>query len=102
MWKRPKNIWVGLTAVEAGTASAVINFNNSMVGMLRILAKLGVIPDSNCTDYCNHRDHARINTKWTKKIGLSEPSTYSTCYFENLWIRNLFWPVIIYFFDCSF
>ena len=39
-----KNIYVGLTVLEIGTASAVTNFDDGMVGMLRVLVKLGVIP----------------------------------------------------------
>lgn len=36
LWKRcPKDIYVGLTVLEIGTASAVINFSESMVGMVR-------------------------------------------------------------------
>ena len=31
-WKRcPKDIYIGLTVLEIGTASTVINFNNDMV-----------------------------------------------------------------------
>ena len=36
LWKRcPKDIYVGLTVLEIGTASAVIHFSDPMVGMVR-------------------------------------------------------------------
>ena len=61
IWKRcPQNIYVELTVLEIGTASTVINFNDGMIGMLRVLAKLGIIPSSNFIDYCNKRDKDRI------------------------------------------
>ena len=54
-------------------ASAVINFSYVMVGMLRVLAKLGIILGSNTTDYYNKRDKARIYRIDTKEIDLVKP-----------------------------
>lgn len=44
-----------------------------MVGMLRVLAKLGIILGSNTTDYYNKRDKARIYRIDTKEIDLVKP-----------------------------
>ena len=33
----PQDIYVGLAVLQIGTASAVINFNDGMVGILRVL-----------------------------------------------------------------
>ena len=61
IWKRcPKNIYVGLTVLAIGTASAVTNFNHGMAGILKVLAKLDVIPGSNSINCCNKRDKDRI------------------------------------------
>ena len=46
----------GFTVLEIGIASAVINFNNGMVWMLRVSVKLGVISGSNSIDYCSKAD----------------------------------------------
>lgn len=47
-----KNIYLGVAVLEISAASAVIKFNDGKVGMLRVLVRLGIIPGSNCTDYC--------------------------------------------------
>ena len=61
IWKRcPKNIYVGLTVLEIGTASAVTNFNHGMAGILKVLAKLDIIPGSNSINCCNKRDRQNI------------------------------------------
>ena len=61
IWKHcPKDFYVGLTVLEIGTASVEINVNDSVAGMLRVLATLGIIPGSSFIDYCNKRDKARI------------------------------------------
>ena len=61
IWKRcPKDIYVGLTVLETGTASAVINFNDGMVGITKVLTKLGMIPGSKCITYCHQKDLKRI------------------------------------------
>ena len=44
-----------------------------MVGMLKVLAKLRIIPGSNTTEYCNKRDNARIYRIDTKEIDLVKP-----------------------------
>lgn len=54
-------------------ASAVINFSYVVVGMLRVLAKLRIIPGSNTTEYCNKRDNARTYRIDTKEIDLVKP-----------------------------
>ena len=61
IWKRcPKDVYVGLTVIEIGTASAVINFNDGMVGITKVLTKLGMIPGSKCMSYCYQKDQKRI------------------------------------------
>ena len=61
IWKRcQKNAYVGLTVLETGTASAVTNFNHGMAGILKVLAKLDVIPGGNSINCCNKRDKDRI------------------------------------------
>ena len=45
IWKRcPKDIYVGRTVLEIGTASAVINFNDGFQGMLKVFQELGINP----------------------------------------------------------
>ena len=40
IWKRcPKDVYVGHTVLEIGTASVVINFNERFQGMLKVLKK---------------------------------------------------------------
>ena len=61
IWKRcPKDVYVGLTVPEIGTASAVINFSDGMVGITKVLTKLEVIPGSKCITYCHQKDLKRI------------------------------------------
>ena len=61
IWKCcPKDVYVGLTVLEIGTASAVINFNDGMVGITKVLTKLGMIPGSKCITYCHQKDLKRI------------------------------------------
>ena len=68
IWKHClKNIHVVLTVLEIGTASAVINLNNGLVRMLRVLAKLSITHGNNSVDYCNKRDAARIYQMNRKK-----------------------------------
>ena len=57
-----------MTELEGGAASVMIDFNNGMLGMLRVLTKWGIMPGSNCIDYCNESDHAQIYTKWTASV----------------------------------
>ena len=38
----------------------MINFKDGMVGILRVLFKLGIIPGSNSIHCCSQRDKARI------------------------------------------
>ena len=73
LWKcRPKDIYICLTVLEIFIASAVINFNNGMIWILRVLVKLGVISDSNSVDYCNKTDKARIYQMSRKKMDLAK------------------------------
>ena len=70
IWKHcPKTNNVGLTVTEIGAASAVINFDDDIVGIIRTLAKLGIIPGSNSIEYYNEREKARIyqiiRKQWT-------------------------------------
>ena len=48
----------------------MISFNAGMVGMFRVLAKLGIILGSNSIDSCNKRDKARIYQMNKKEIDL--------------------------------
>ena len=59
-----------MTVLEIGTASVLININDGMVGMLRVLAKLGIIPGSSFIDYCKERDKARIYQMNRKQMEL--------------------------------
>ena len=58
-----------MTVTEIGETSAVINFDDDIVGMLRTLAKLGITPGSNSIEYYNKRGKARIykiiRKQWT-------------------------------------
>lgn len=85
-WKRPRDILAGSTVFEVSTASAEINFNADTVGMLIVLAKLGITPGSNCIDYFNQRDHARIYQMNRKEMDsvkhqLLNYIYYSICHF---------------------
>ena len=54
IWKPTKHIFAGFIGLYLRmVASAVINFNDVMVGILRVLAKLGIIPGSNTVDFRN-------------------------------------------------
>ena len=47
--------YVVLIVLEIGTASTVINFKDSMVGMVIILAWFGIIPGSDAIACCNKK-----------------------------------------------
>ncbi|XP_065678497.1 uncharacterized protein LOC136093423 [Hydra vulgaris] len=67
IWKRcPKDVYVGQTALEIGTASAVINFNEGLAGMLNVYSELGINPGKNCITFCNQRDSQKIKNIATK------------------------------------
>lgn len=55
-----KNIYLGVAVLEISAASAVIKFNDGKVGMFRVLVRLGIIPGSNCIDYCKQIEQAKI------------------------------------------
>ena len=55
-----KYIYVVLIVLEIGTVSTVINFKDSMVGMVRILAWFGIIPGSDAIACCNKKNKAKI------------------------------------------
>ena len=59
-----------LLELDIGTASEVINFNDDMAEMLRVLAKLGIKPGNNSIDYCNKKDKARIYQMSRKEMDL--------------------------------
>ena len=62
IWKRcPQDFFVGRTTVELSVASAVISFNEGASGIIKVLKKLNVTPDSFTVDYCTKRDTGRIN-----------------------------------------
>ena len=57
IWKRcPKDVYVGQTALEIGAASAVINFNEGLAGMLNVYLEVGINPGKNCITFCNQRE----------------------------------------------
>ena len=59
-WKRcTEDIYIGLIVLEIGAPSTVSNFNDSMVEMVRVLARFGVIPGSDSIVCCNKKDKAR-------------------------------------------
>ena len=63
-WIRcPKDIYVDLTVLKIGTASAVSKFDAGMVRVLRVLVKLVIVTGSNSIDYCNKRDKLQSCTK---------------------------------------
>ncbi|MBY0580841.1 MAG: hypothetical protein K2P53_04080 [Rickettsiales bacterium] len=72
IWKRcPKDIYVGQTALEIGAASAVINFNEGLAGILNVYLELGINPGENCIKFCNQRDNQKIKNiakKSTDKV----------------------------------
>ena len=61
IWKRcPKDIFVGQGALEIGVASAVINFNYGISGVLKVFENLKVEPGRNFIAYCTQNDNNRI------------------------------------------
>ena len=72
IWKRcPKDVYVGQTALEIGAASAVINFNEGLAGMLNVYLELGINPGKNCNTFFNQRDSQKIKNiakKSTDKV----------------------------------
>ena len=66
IWKRcPKDIFVGRTALEIRVASAVINFNDGISGVLKVLKNLKVEPGRDIA-YCTENDNNRIRNMESK------------------------------------
>ena len=67
IWKRcPKDIFAGRIALEIGVASAIINFNDGISGVLKVLKNLRVEPGRNCIAYCKQNDNNRIRNMESK------------------------------------
>ena len=67
IWKRcPKDIFVGRTTLEIGVASAVINFNDGISGVLKVLKNFKIEPGRNCIAYCTQNDNNRIRNMESK------------------------------------
>ena len=61
IWKKcPKDVYVGRTVLEIGTASAVINFNERFQGMLKVFKELGIKTGEYCVNFCEKKDSNRI------------------------------------------
>ena len=52
------------------TSSVVTNFIDSMVWMLTVSVKLGIVTGSNSIDYCNHWNKATIYKMKRKEMDL--------------------------------
>lgn len=57
IWKRcSKDVYVGRTTLELGVASAVISFNDSLGGILKVLYDLHVSPGKSTQEHCFERN----------------------------------------------
>lgn len=83
-----------MTILDIGTTSAVINFNDSFVGMLRVLAKLVIIPGINSIGCGNKK--VRIYQMNSEENELSKTSLQAnTRYAKKIW-----WPIKILVYGC--
>ena len=48
----PKDVYVGRTVLEIGTASSVINFNEGFQGMPKVFKELNINPGEYCVTSC--------------------------------------------------
>eukprot|EP00112_Aurelia_sp_Birch-Aquarium-sp1_P017849 Seg418.7 transcript_id=Seg418.7/GoldUCD/mRNA.D3Y31 product="hypothetical protein" protein_id=Seg418.7/GoldUCD/D3Y31 len=63
IWKRcPKDIYVERFTLETGVASAIINFNDGLSGVINVFNMLCMEPGAYSVRYCNDCDEHRIKT----------------------------------------
>ena len=72
IWQKcPKSVYVQRFTLEAGVASAVINFNDGVSGIINVLEKVNVVPGDMLKLFCSKTDNNRIvatNKKTTPKV----------------------------------
>ena len=59
-----------MIVLEIGTTPAVINFNDGLVGLLRVIAIFGIIPSSDSIACYNEKGKARIYQMNRKEMDL--------------------------------